>query len=133
MFTTTKGVRGFTLIELLIVVVIIGILATVAVGRFNRVKTRGQVASVQSDLRNLSVAQEAYHTENINYTAVITDLEFNTTSGVVITVNEATPRGWGATATHMGNSDIQCGIYVGDAAPASGAPATTPEAVGCNF
>lgn len=133
MFTASRRNRGFTLIELLIVVVIIGILATVAVGRFNRVKQRGQVAAMQSDLRNLSVAQEAFHTENINYTANLANLEFVQTSGVTITINEATPRGWGATATHAGDASIQCGIYVGEANPTSGAPATSPEAVACTF
>ena len=59
---------GFTLIEMLIVVVVIGILASVAVARFNRVKQRGQMAAVQSDLRNISVAQEGYHMENMTYT-----------------------------------------------------------------
>jgi type IV pilus assembly protein PilE len=128
-----KRNRGFTLIELMIVVVIIGILATVAVGRFEKVKKRGQVAAVQSDLRNLSVSQEAYHTEHITYTLNLADLEFNQTNGVTITMNEATSQGWGATATHAGDATIQCGIYVGAAAPSSGAPATAPEAVACNF
>jgi prepilin-type N-terminal cleavage/methylation domain-containing protein len=128
-----KRNHGFTLIELLIVVVIIGILATVAVGRFEKVKKRGQVAAVQSDLRNLSVSQEAYHTEHITYTTNLGDLEFSLTSGVTITVNEANAQGWGATATHAGDATIQCGIYVGSASPSAGAPAATPEAVACNF
>ena len=131
--TTMRRRDGFTLIELMIVVVIIGILATVAVGRFEKVKRRGQVAAVQSDLRNLSVAQESYHTENIIYTANLADLDFSQTSGVTITVNEATAQGWGATAVHAGDATIQCGIYVGSANPSSGTPAASPEQVACTF
>lgn len=132
MFTAKHSRLGFTLIELLIVVVIIGILATVAVGRFEKVKRRGHIAAVQSDLRNLSVAQEAYHTEHITYTSNLSDLTFTQTSGVTITINAADARGWGATAIHVADATIACGIYVGEAAPSTGAPATTPEAVACD-
>ena len=132
MFATRTRRSGFTLIELLIVVVIIGILATVAVGRFEKVKRRGHIAAVQSDLRNLSVAQEAYHTEHITYTNNLSNLSFNQTSGVTVTINEADARGWGATAIHAADATIACGIYVGEATPTSGAPATSPEAVACD-
>ena len=95
---------GFTLIEMLIVVVVIGILASVAVARFNRVKQRGQMAAVQSDLRNISVAQEGYHMENMTYTNDPDDLEFDITSGVIITITAATSTGWAATGTHAGDA-----------------------------
>jgi type II secretion system protein G len=51
---------GFTLIELLIVVVIIGILATIAIPKFAATKDKSKLASVRSDLRNVMTAQEAY-------------------------------------------------------------------------
>ena len=51
---------GFTLIELLIVVVIIGILATIAIPKFAATKDKAKLASVRTDLRNVMTAQEAY-------------------------------------------------------------------------
>ena len=58
---------GFTLIELLIVAAIIAILAAIAVPNFVDAQTRSKVSRVQSDLRTLSVALEAYYADNNVY------------------------------------------------------------------
>jgi type IV pilus assembly protein PilE len=55
-----RSKAGFTLIELLIVVVIIGILATIAIPKFAATKDKSKLASVRTDLRNVMTAQEAY-------------------------------------------------------------------------
>jgi len=60
--------QGFTLIELLIVVAIIAILAMIAVPNFIEAQTRSKVSRVKSDLRTLSVAEEAYFVEWDSYT-----------------------------------------------------------------
>jgi prepilin-type N-terminal cleavage/methylation domain-containing protein len=59
--------RGFTLIEILIVVVIIGILASVAIPKFAATKDRAKLASLKSDLRNMMTAQETYFSDYKTY------------------------------------------------------------------
>ena len=55
------GRAGFTLIELLIVVVIIGILASIAIPKFGAVREKAFRAAMMSDLHNLANAQDMYH------------------------------------------------------------------------
>lgn len=128
-----RSIAGFTLIELLVVVVIIGILASVAVARFSKVRQRSHVAAVQSDLRNLAVAQEQYHMVAQAYSGALGSLVFQSSPGVTVSINEAANTGWAATASHAADAAIECGVYVGTATPANGAPATTPEVVACTF
>ena len=95
--------RGFTLIELLIVVVIIGILASIAIPKFANTKQKAYEASMRTDLRNLASAMEAYFSDNnLQYPTTITDLgtTFTTTSGVVVILGGVTTSSWRATATH---------------------------------
>ena len=109
--------RGFTLIELLIVVVIIGILASIAIPKFINTKEKSYVAQMKSDLRNLATAQEAFFYDSMYYTSNLTALgRYSPTSGVTMTVNEATPAGWSATTTH-GQTARECYLFSGGAAP----------------
>ena len=77
--------RGFTLIELLVVVVIIGVLAAIAIPKFQSTKGKANAASLKSDLRNLATAQEAYFYENLVYTTNVASLNVKLTTGVTIT------------------------------------------------
>ena len=61
---------GFTLIELLIVVAIIAILAAIAVPNFLEAQVRAKCSCARSDLRSLSVAQEAYRIDWNSYTNI---------------------------------------------------------------
>jgi type IV pilus assembly protein PilA len=69
-----KKNEGFTLIELMIVIAIIGILAAIAIPQFNSYRKRSYNAAAQSDLKNMSIAQEAYFVEKFTYTGNIADL-----------------------------------------------------------
>ena len=122
---------GFTLIELLIVVVIIGVLAAIAVPKYQYTKSKAYAATMKTDLRNLATAEEAYFYTNEIYTTDVASLAFTASSGVSITVPEATAQGWSAVATHpllLGMS--KCALFFGAAKAV--APAINEGQVVCN-
>jgi len=119
---------GFTLIELLTVVVIIGLLATIALPKLTNLKTRAQVAAMKSDLRNLVTLQETYFAQNLTYA---TDLgsAYTVSAGNPIPTITLTGDGWTATLTNV-TAGQTCAVFMGStpARPAikEGAPACEP-------
>ena len=81
--------EGFTLIELMIVIAIIGILAAIAVPQFNAYRLRGYNVGGVADVKNASIAQEAYYDDNKTYTsdlANLTSYGFRQTQEVTVSV-----------------------------------------------
>ena len=121
--------RGFTLIELLIVVVIIGILAAMAIPKFQATKGKANFAAMRSDLHNLTTAQEAFFYEHRNYTTALDSLKFTTSHGVQVVINEATGSGFSATSQHPESYPHLCTLFVGPVTPVP--PATSEGVVAC--
>ena|SRR5687768_9062630 len=100
--------RGFTLIELLIVVVIIGILASIAIPKFGNTKEKAYVASMKADLRNLAVYEESYAADSNGayFSGNGTAQGFTASQNVTVTATAVAgpPPSWTAAASHSQTS-----------------------------
>lgn len=67
MFSKIHNRKGFTLIELMIVVVIIGILASLAIPRFMTASTRAKQSEARQLLKQVYTMQHAYRQANNTY------------------------------------------------------------------
>jgi prepilin-type N-terminal cleavage/methylation domain-containing protein len=79
--------KGFTLVELLIVIVILGILATVTVFAVRGITDKGQTNACSVEQRTLDTAIEAFYAQNQADPAVVTTVIADgvTTAGLVPT------------------------------------------------
>jgi type IV pilus assembly protein PilA len=103
-----RNTKGFTLIELLIVVVIIGILASIAIPRFASTKEKAFDAAAKSDLRNAMTSQEAYFAENQMYADDPANLDQSSSQGVTLDVDSADAASYTMSAQHASSSNDWC-------------------------
>src|SRR4030042_3355405 len=66
--------KGFTLLELIIVIIIVGVLATLGFTQYTKVVEKGRATEARAILGSLRTAERAYFLENGVYTATISEL-----------------------------------------------------------
>jgi Tfp pilus assembly protein PilE len=131
------------LIELMIVVVIIGLLASIAIVRYRNTKEMAIIATLKSDLRSVATLQAAFSAQNgdfagsairsgtpSNATGGAGEILFVPSAGNTVTISWHSPTGWNAVATSTGTSK-QCGIYSGTASDSPNAAVTSENLPEC--
>lgn len=106
-----KKDKGFTLVELLIVIVILGILATVTVFAVRGITNQGQDSACKADLKTISTAVEAYSAQHGVYPASIAVLQ---SSGLLRPASGGTAATWSFTTSNgnvTGVADTKCASF----------------------
>ena len=70
-----RFLAGFTLVELLVVVLIIGILAAIALPRYNLAVRKAKVAAILATLNKMMEASDMYYMANGTYTTDVAALD----------------------------------------------------------
>ena len=130
---TAKYMRGINLIELMVVVVVVGILASIAYPNYQEFTARAKRNEARAALLRIATNQERFYINNNTFTDDLTSLGFaNTPTAVTETgyyrveVTSATPSDFTATATylHEGNEATKCLTFTIDG---SGVQSSSPE------
>lgn len=106
--------RGFTLIELLLTLFVLGIVMTIAVSTYRKMRERAIVAAASADLRNVATAQELYYqTHDFTYAKDVETLTqagfFRPSPGISVEITAASEEGWEASATNVA-AGVSCQV-----------------------
>lgn len=114
---SSRSPSGFTLLELMVAVVIVGVLAAIAVPKFNGTRRNAYIATMRSDLRNLVSAEELFFSDSARYATDQSHLNVKPSRNMTVTI-AAGPGFWTATASHSQVTDgFVCTIAVNTANP----------------
>ncbi len=106
-----RTATGFTIVELLIVIVIIGVLATMTIVSYIGMNNRAIAASMQADLTSASTKLKLYQTDNMAYPTLINNCPTPTAGNICLkaspgntysysVVNNTNPQTYSLTATN---------------------------------
>ena len=98
---------GFTLVEILVVIAVIGLLAAIAIPQFITYRSEAIDAQMKSDLRNASIAIEAYYAKQTVLPASLAETvgySFQSTDGVTVSFVILSPTSYRVTAAKTGGS-----------------------------
>lgn len=93
-----KYPRGFTIVELLVVIVMIGILATVVTFAFGNWRAQAAQTELKNELTSIQGKVKDYRNWKNAYPASLTEIEYEARSGVTITYNATGNTSYCATA-----------------------------------
>jgi prepilin-type N-terminal cleavage/methylation domain-containing protein len=109
MFSLKKRQSGFTIVELLIVIVVIGILATLVIVTFTGIQQKARDSKRQTDINAVDSHIESYYAQSGNYPtfAQLTDATWRSTNMKGLDPSALTdPKG-----AAIGNSTAVSGTY----------------------
>ena len=113
---------GFTLLELLIVVIIVGVLATIAMPQFSKMTKRFRTAEADNTIGAILTAQLVYYQENAAFADDITKLLVNPPIGAraFFTYTAATTAGQGTGTATGKTGTVVAGVVVSGQVNADG-------------
>jgi prepilin-type N-terminal cleavage/methylation domain-containing protein len=126
---TLRATGGFTLIEMMVVVVVLGILATIGANLIVA-REKAYLAVMKADLRNIAAEQAPHVIDNYQYANAIADLPFTPSEGITLELLGET-RGFTARTTHLALPGARCALFMGTVSSIY-SPATVSGVMSCD-
>lgn len=127
-----KYMRGVTLTELMIVVVVIGILASIAYPSYRNYVAKAKRNEAKAALLQIATLQERFYLQNNTYTTDMTELgfagaadQFTDSESYIVSVPNADANNFSAVATYQ-KGDAEAGKCLTFTIDGRGAKGSTP-------